>query len=563
MSLMGLRRRFARHLRIGLWLILIGFVLGIFFLAFLSGGSGRRPLPGTGQPGQEDEVIAVVGEADIMRSDFERVYLPMLQQQASYGASIWGSIGVPLNAIMGIRYRVLQDLASTIAMAQEARNRGFEASPDEVDARIRQEVNVFVTQVQEQGRERDPRAIYRDVMASRGVKRSRVSEKEFRDWMTDTLAREEHEQLIRVILLDKLRASIIAPVQLSEADFLANYDEAQMTPIVFSFSAGEEEETKADAKKRAEETHSKLKSGADFDSLAKSVSDIPQQDIAAEDWVSRGNVRAFFGEEAEKALFALKPGEFSAPAETSMGYVIFRLDDIRRQLPEDFSENKEEYRRQATAQRQNEVWGEFSAEILEKLELQPRVPEVAGMKALEEGKRAEAMAAFEEAFQEPGNLPGEVFAAICYELGSYYFEQEDLDKAKEKFEASLSPRGDIPERVLARYPEDVYLALGKILLDEGNREEALSYLTQVDFSDDYIVHMMLLDMYEEMGETEKAAQQTEWLEEYRKIVQEEQERAMMEAAEQAGSEELVPSQNAPEASPSPTQPVSPQEEAGP
>jgi parvulin-like peptidyl-prolyl isomerase len=557
MSIMGIRRRFARHLRILLWIILIGFVLGIFFFAFYTKGplqTGPR-----GHKASAEDVFASVGGEKITRPELDKVYLFYLEQQSQHGGSVLGGLGgVRLGMVLMIRHRALQDLAASIAMAQEARRRGFEVSGDEVRAYIEQQVEAAIKGLKEQAGGRDPREIYREIMARRGIKRSRVTEKEFRRWFTTTLTESEGEQTKRTILMEKLRASVVGTAQVSDEDLSLSFDEVKITPIILQFPLSEEAtEEESKAKQRAEEIHAKLSAGADFGALAKSASSEAPLRLP-EGWLTREDVRGIFGEEAEKALFGLKPGQFSAPVRTPAAYIILRMEAFRRQLPEDFDEHREEYRERLIAQRQQGAWEKLNAEVLQKAEIEPVAFEAVAMKALAEGKTDEAVAALEKAFEEPAGLAGEVFSAICFELGDYYFQKKDFVRAKERFEAALSPVGDIPRGFIVGFPEDIYIALGRIALEQENTEEAVEYFTQADISDDYMVHLTLLDIYDKMGRKEDAARQETWVAEYRKLMEEESKRAMEEAARRQAAQEEASPQAAPGGQTLPPQPI-PQE----
>jgi len=556
MSIMGMRRRFARHLKTILWIILAVFVIGIPFIYF--GGRGLYPTQIPGAPKPEEEVVATVAGEEIFRSQLDASYRSALEQQTGFSPSPWGPRGVSLAGVLGLRYQALMGLASSLAMAQEARQRGFTATKSEVRSRLEQEVEALIRDLQElaRSRSRDPREFYREFMARQGNLRSRVSEGEFRGWLRDLLSRTQQEQIERLILAEKLRASIIAPIRISDADLLANYDEAKVRAILISTS-GAKSRSEEEAKKQAAEVHARLKKGERFEALAKAASDEPDGKAATE-WTPRSTFRAIYGEEAEKAAFSLAPGKFSAPVQTPSGYAIFKLEAIRRQLPADFAKKKEEEKKRLLGQRQGEAWGRFAAEVLEKLEIQPRVPEIAGLKALAEGKQAAAMAEFEKALEDPQGLGGEVFSSMCYHLGHFYFGQKEWEKAREKLEASLSPVGDFPHGAIIGYPEEIYLALGKIALEEKNPEEALDYFAQADASatGNYLLHLNLLEIYQKLGKEKKAKEQEKWLEEYRQ----EQARALREAAEaqKVEKEQKKPSQQ----KAAPSSPLNPQKSEG-
>lgn len=81
------------------------------------------------------------------------------------------------------------------------------------------------------------------------------------------------------------------------------------------------------ARKKLEELAGRIKSGADFATLASEQSDDPGSKAKGGDlgWVKRGQMLEAF----ESALFALDKGEMSEPVETEFGWHLIKLEDLR------------------------------------------------------------------------------------------------------------------------------------------------------------------------------------------------------------------------------------------
>ena len=97
------------------------------------------------------------------------------------------------------------------------------------------------------------------------------------------------------------------------------------------------EEQLQEAKRRIDSVYTALKNGADFEELAKKVSQDPGS-------AQRGGVLGFFSrnqtvKEFEDAAFALQPGEMSAPVQSPYGWHIIRVTE-RKQF-EDFDFHRE------------------------------------------------------------------------------------------------------------------------------------------------------------------------------------------------------------------------------
>ena len=95
----------------------------------------------------------------------------------------------------------------------------------------------------------------------------------------------------------------------------------------------------ADAKKRIDALYAEIQAGTrTFEAIARADSD---DKIAAEKDGQMGAIVAGdWGAEFEKAVFALKAGETSAPVKTEAGYEIIRVTEIKPAKPKTFEEAK-------------------------------------------------------------------------------------------------------------------------------------------------------------------------------------------------------------------------------
>jgi parvulin-like peptidyl-prolyl isomerase len=80
------------------------------------------------------------------------------------------------------------------------------------------------------------------------------------------------------------------------------------------------------AKVEIDNVYDKLKEGVDFDSLAMQYSQGPNAENGGDmGYIEKGQML----EALDKAIFNLKPGEFSEPVKSEIGYHIFKLEDIK------------------------------------------------------------------------------------------------------------------------------------------------------------------------------------------------------------------------------------------
>ena len=110
-------------------------------------------------------------------------------------------------------------------------------------------------------------------------------------------------------------------------------DEVSASHILFD----QKKHTAEDAKRLAQEARAKVASGADFNVLAKQVSEDPsaEQNAGRLGWFTRERMDPAFS----KAAFALKAaGDVSEPVQSAFGWHIIRLDDRRASRIRPFDE---------------------------------------------------------------------------------------------------------------------------------------------------------------------------------------------------------------------------------
>ena len=88
----------------------------------------------------------------------------------------------------------------------------------------------------------------------------------------------------------------------------------------------------SEARSRIEELHRRLERGEEFAELAKRYSEDPHaEEGGLMDWVAQGELLP----ELDEAIFALKPGEFSAPIHTRLGFHLLTV--LERRSTDDLS----------------------------------------------------------------------------------------------------------------------------------------------------------------------------------------------------------------------------------
>ena len=80
------------------------------------------------------------------------------------------------------------------------------------------------------------------------------------------------------------------------------------------------------ARVEMQRVHAKLENGRDFSELAKKYSQGPRAEEGGDmGYIGRGEML----KELDETIFSLKPGEFSEPVKSHLGYHIFKIEDVR------------------------------------------------------------------------------------------------------------------------------------------------------------------------------------------------------------------------------------------
>jgi len=144
----------------------------------------------------------------------------------------------------------------------------------------------------------------------------------------------------------------------------------QAAHIFVSADAAAGAEARQKAKARAEALHQQLrKSPGAFDGLAKAHSEDPGSAAKGGDlgYIDRGSMKDV--PEFEAALYRMKPGEISAPVETSLGYHIIRLTAVRpaqsKGIDEVRGQIEQELRKQLAGRRFAELADAFGNTVYE------------------------------------------------------------------------------------------------------------------------------------------------------------------------------------------------------
>ncbi|HSV74061.1 MAG TPA: peptidylprolyl isomerase [Chthonomonadales bacterium] len=185
---------------------------------------------------------------------------------------------------------------------------------------------------------------------------------------------EVREAIRRRLLPERLGALLSGSDRLTMDDLLRTFDEVKVRHILIGVTTSPRPAPgalpDAQAKRRADEILARVRAGASFEQMANRFTTDPTNRPTRMDartgrevptgapkggdlgWYRRGGG---FVKEFEDAAFALKPGEVSPVVKTPFGYHIIRVDEVRRNLPEDFEQTKQQQLEQLRQTRSGEA----------------------------------------------------------------------------------------------------------------------------------------------------------------------------------------------------------------
>jgi peptidyl-prolyl cis-trans isomerase SurA len=273
------------------------------------------PLNGQAAPGAPngelvDRVVAVVGDTVLLYSDVQ-AELEQLQAQGRLPQ-------VPLQQEEVAR-QVMEEQISQLVLLSAAREAGITVSEEQVGEQVEQQIRMVQ---QRFGSE----AAFTAALAGSGLTREQYRQ---------TLASQTRdEQTVQQFLAMRLR-NRARPV-IDERDIREFFDTQRATlpprPTTVSFrqvvvAPRPSEAARQEAIARAEEVLEELRTGADFQVLARRFSD----DVGSREhggdlgWFRAGRMVPEF----ERAAFALRPGQTSGLVETEFGFHIIRVERAR------------------------------------------------------------------------------------------------------------------------------------------------------------------------------------------------------------------------------------------
>jgi parvulin-like peptidyl-prolyl isomerase len=191
-----------------------------------------------------------------------------------------------------------------------------------------------------------------------------------------------------ILMTELLKAEVTDKVKIDDADLEVYYKThesefkhpqlVRVRHILIKATKDMSDEDKAKAKKKAEDLLAKIRSGGDFEKLASEFS----EDDGSK---ARGGDLGFLQMDSlpkpfEKVAISLKPGEVGGPVETSAGYHIIKMEEMKDAGVWPLENVKEQVREKVLRQIVNGKAKEYVEKVVQesKIEVHPEL--IAGEK---------------------------------------------------------------------------------------------------------------------------------------------------------------------------------------
>lgn len=283
--------------------------------------------------------VAVVNGVDITESDYKKTVQTYKESISKmYGKDLWNQ-----EVKKGVKYKdemkkaILQQMVQEQVIYQQAKKEKIEAKQSEVNEQFKQ------------------------------LKDSMKQDKDYEKFLKDNGIDDEFlkAQLEKDITIQNFKINFDKNTKISDSEIKKYYeenknkyadDEVRASHILISTMDQNTKKPLADdkqkeAKKKIDEIYGKVKSGEDFDKLAKENSDDKGSAVKGGDlgFFSKGQMVPEF----EKTAFSMKKGEISKVIKTQYGYHIIKLTDKKHKQYK-FDEVKENIKQNLLYQKYTE-----------------------------------------------------------------------------------------------------------------------------------------------------------------------------------------------------------------
>lgn len=308
-----------------------------------------------------DKTLAIVNGEAIMYSEYQKTADPVIEQ---YKQAAPAAEQTP-EKLKEFKQKLLDQMIDDKVLKQEAKNRKIKVTKRETEEGIAQVKKRFpsdaefqaelkkenLTMAQFEKRIEEQMSVMKLIEQEIKAKTPPPTDQEVRAYFDQIQSKMNGKDLG----LDKKDEEEIG--NLAKYLSRSTAEQVRARHILVAVDKNASMNDKAEALKKIKKVQQELKSGGDFEELAKKYSDDPGSK-------NRGGDLGFFSKgdmvpEFEKAAFSLGVGEVSEPVQTDFGYHIIKVEEKRaaRKLTyDDVKNDLKELLYQKNAQKRYEAW---------------------------------------------------------------------------------------------------------------------------------------------------------------------------------------------------------------
>ncbi len=530
MSIQRMRTRFAKQLRIALYILIGAFMIGLP-LMFAPGGGFNPQKEGEEKTQSAAEAVARVDGQPVMKPEVERAFERMVGQLLPIYAQMGQSVG--LERLGRFRLDAMEQAIGTRLLLAQAERDGISVSKGDMKKKAAELFDQEMAQVKSRyTKQEEIERIFAQIVAQqeKTEPKERMSERQFKKWAMDRYldpANGLHDDLVQ----EKLKQKVVGGISVTEQDLLQSYDTARVRHILIALRpGGKPERTDEQAKQLAESLLARIKAGEDFEKVAAAASDDPEavQSGGLLEGVARGRMPA----EWDKPVFALKPGEMTGAFKVPWGYEIVKMEKIERQMPPDFEKNKQQMLSSFQQQRQDEAWQKYVEDLRAKAKVEIISPEMLAYQALSQGKQDEALAKLKEAAPEARTEGGLGAASMFFQLATLLAARNEWQAAADAYADSSDALSSDQSALMVGERAQALLGMGRAYEQLGQMDEATMWYTAAsDASEVPSIHDELKMTFQRLGKADLVQREVEWKQNYEQLQRERQQ--AMEAQQKA------------------------------
>ena len=471
-----------RSMKIVVYVVVVAFAASLLYVGY----SGRLPVGGAalGAP------IATVNGERISSAEFTELYLQIIGLQEASGRT------VPEGQTEALKAQLLNQMINGKLVLQAAKQAKIKVTRDELQKAYDEYVKQYPSE-----------KAFREALKQRNL-----TVRDFRDRLRDQK------------MVEKMVDQVQKGAKVTAADLAKAYEQVRARHILFRVTKPEED---AAAKAKAEDVVKQLKAGADFAQLAKKLSEDPGSKDKGGDlgFFGRGQMDAAF----EKAAFALKPNEISAPVKSTYGYHVIQVLERKEAKGPEFEKAKAELKKRLEQTEGQKAFNDWFTALHKKAKIEIKDAQLAAYNAAAEGDLAKAKQLYQEALkQQPQN------GYIYGDLARLAEQEKKPDEALKYYEQAVK---------YAPGEAIFHFSLGELYQQKKENEKAIAaYQKASDLEPkNFYLHYALMSVFKELKRDDLARKEEEKL---NAIVKESQP-SQTPAPSGGGSEEQKPAQPAP------------------